>query len=99
VTQSIAVEVTPVKVHRGGVTKAAITASPADKVTVVVHYKSGKPSTYKLTVGASGKVVKAWKIPRGAPVGKASIAITIDPSDRSTLTHPYTTTVTIQVTK
>ncbi len=90
----VSVELAPVHVKRGGTTRASITATSDDRVTLVVHYHRGKPVTYRATIGASGKLVKRWKVPRHAPLGKAAVKVTVDGTG-----DPYRTTVTLLVTR
>lgn len=90
----VSVELSPLHVKRGGTTKATVAASTSDKVTMVVHYHTGRPVTYRAIVGSSGKLVKQWKVPRNAPLGKASVKITVAGTG-----SPYKTTVTMVVTR
>jgi hypothetical protein len=90
----VSVELKPLHVKRGGTTRASVTADTDDKVTLVVHYHRGKQVTYRATIGPSGKLVKRWRVPRKAPLGKASVKVTVDGTG-----DPYKTTVTLLVTR
>jgi hypothetical protein len=94
VEHAVSVELTPLHVKRGGTTRASITAGSNDKVTLVVQYHRSKPVTYRATIGSSGKLVKRWKVPRRAPLGKATVKVTVDGAG-----DPYNTTVTLLVTR
>jgi hypothetical protein len=90
----VSVELSPLHVHRGGTTKATITASTDDKVTLVVRYHHARPVKYHGTVGSSGKLVKRWKVPRKAPIGKATVTVTVDGAGK-----PYRATASLVVTR
>jgi hypothetical protein len=93
-THPVAVEMTPTKVHRGGETQVSITGATDAHVTMVVRYSHGKPTTYRASIGHSGKYLKKWKVSRTAPLGKASVKITIAVTDK-----PYTAVVSFTVVK
>lgn len=65
------------KVSRGHAAKVTVDASTDDRVTVVVHYHRRKAATYHAKIGSSGTLVKSWKIPKTAPVGKAAVVVTV----------------------
>jgi hypothetical protein len=94
VAHTVSVELAPTHIKRGATAKASVSADAADKVLLVVHYHKGKPTTYHATVGSSGKLVKTWKVPRAAPLGKASVKVTVHGSG-----DPYSTTITVTVVR
>jgi hypothetical protein len=69
------VHVSDTKVSRGQTQEISVDASTNDNVTVLIQFKSGKPITYRSRIGSSGTLVKKFKIPRSAPLGKAEIRI------------------------
>lgn len=81
------------KVSRGHFVHLSIDASTDDQVTVVVRYRTGKSSTYRLKVGPDGTATPAWKVPKFAPTGRASIQVTVQGSlDRYARTFAFTVT-------
>jgi hypothetical protein len=94
VERVVSVELSPLHVKRGRTATASVTASADDKVTMVVHYNHGKTVTYRATVGASGKLVKQWKVPKNAPLGKAAVKVTVQGSG-----DPYVATATLLITR
>jgi hypothetical protein len=93
-TRPVAVQIAPTKVHRGGQTRVSITASPNDKVTMVVRYFHARPVTYHAGIGPSGRLIKQWKVARSAPVGKATVRIAISGDQQ-----PYSGVLTFTVVK
>ena len=93
-THSVAVEISPTRVRRGGRTQVAVTAKVDDKVTMVIQYYHGKPSSYRATIGRSGRLVKRWNVPKTAPLGKATVRIGVAGSGK-----PYNALVSFSVTK
>jgi len=65
------------KVSRGQTQKVDVAGSTDDVVMVTIHYKSGKPVIYKATIGSTGKLTKSWKVPKSAPVGKATVKVAV----------------------
>lgn len=94
VAHSVSVELAPTHIKRGAMARASVSADAADKVALVVHYHRGKPVKYHATVGTSGKLVKKWRVPRTAPLGKASVKITVNGSG-----DPYTATITLTIVR
>jgi hypothetical protein len=94
VAHAVSVELAPLHVRRGGKAKASVSAAPDAKVALVVHYHRGKPVTFRATVGDSGKLVKQWRVPKTAPLGKAAVKVTVDGDG-----DPYVTTVTLTVVR
>jgi hypothetical protein len=66
------------KVTRGQTQKLDVAASTDDVVMVTIQYKSGKPLIYRAKVGSTGKLSKTWKVPKSAPVGKATVKVVVD---------------------
>jgi hypothetical protein len=96
VVPAIDVKVSDTKVSRGDTVKVDVEASTDDEVEVVVQYHSWKPKTYKGKVGSSGSLVETLTIPRHAPLGKATVKVTV--SDPAT-TPPQSKTFTLVVSK
>lgn len=94
VMTAVSVEVSPVHVKRGQSAKVQVSASKAAKVTIMVRYHSGKPATYRATTDGAGKLVKTWRVPKSAPLGKARVQIDVAGEGK-----PYSTTVSITVVK
>ncbi len=70
------------KAMRGDTVKVAVDASTDDEVTTVVRYHQWKPKTLHSRIGSSGTLEQNWKVPKDAPLGKATIKITVaDPGD------------------
>lgn len=93
-THSVAVEISPTKVRRGGRTQVAVMAKADDRVTMAFQYVHGKPSAYRATIGRSGKLVKRWNVAKTAPIGKATIRIHVTGDGKE-----YKTLVSFSVTK
>lgn len=81
------------KVSRGHEEKVNVAASTDDQVAIEVRYRTGKPKLYRATVGSTGTAVTTWKIPKNAPVGKASIKISVSGAEM------YSKTLSFLVTK
>lgn len=92
VAHTVSVELAPTRIKRGAMAKASVSADADDKVVLVIHYHKGKPTTYRATVGTSGKLVKTWRVPKTAPLGKASVKVTVNGSG-----DPYSTTINLVV--
>lgn len=71
------VHLTTTRIPRGHEIRLQVDASTDDVVTVSIRFKSGKPILYQGKIGSSGTLVKTWKVPKSAPLGKASVAITV----------------------
>lgn len=93
-TQTVAVEISPIRVRRGQTTTVAVSATEHAKVTMVLRYSHGKPASFHSTIGSSRKLVKRWKVPKSAPTGKATVKIQVAGDGK-----PYNTTVAFTVTK
>jgi hypothetical protein len=90
----VRIKLSPTHVRRGHTARLEVAATESAAVTAVVHYRSGKPVTYRSKVPSSGKVVKSWKVPSTAPLGGAKLNVTVEsPAQR------YATTVQFVVTK
>jgi hypothetical protein len=89
---TVSVELAPLHVKRGETAKASVTASATAHVSLVVHYHRGKPVTYRATIGTSGKLVKEWRVPKKAPLGKATVKVTVDGTG-----DPYVTTIPLVI--
>jgi hypothetical protein len=82
------------KVSRGHTARIDVNASTDDLVTVLVRYHKGKSYTYKSKVGSNGSTSKKWKVPKSAPVGKATVMVTVQGAvDR------YSQTLVLVITK
>jgi hypothetical protein len=92
VVQSVSVELAPTHIKRGGTTKASVTAGADARVAFVVHYHSGKLTTYHAKVGESGKLTRHWRVPKTAPLGKGTVKITVQGAG-----DPYVTTIKLVV--
>lgn len=80
-------------VSRGHLVRLNVDASTDDEVTVVVHYRKGKPVTYRARVGSDGTATRSWKIPPTALIGKVVIDVTVQgPVDRYARTLSFTVT-------
>lgn len=90
---AVAVHVASPRVARGRTEKISVDASTDNVVSMVIRYKTGKPVVFRSRVNGSGTLIKAWKVPRTAAVGKATVTITVQGSSS------YTKTVTFTVTK
>jgi hypothetical protein len=84
----------PSRIRRGQQARLTVTAAVDNLVTVVVRYRHGKPVTYHGKIGGSGTYIKSWKIPKSAPLGKATLQVTV----KSTL-NPYIGTIPFEVIK
>jgi hypothetical protein len=87
------VHVAESKVSRGQTQEVSVDASTNDTVLVQVQFKGGKPITYRSKIGSSGTLVKKFKIPRSAPLGKAQIKVSVKGS------ASYSKTIDFLVTK
>jgi hypothetical protein len=90
----VEVRLSPTRLRRGQTATLTVTAASDDQVTAVVRYHRGRPTTYQGKVSSSGTYVKSWKVPKTAPLGQASLGVTVK-SDA----NPYSGTVTFEVTK
>lgn len=93
-TRPVVVEIAPTKVHRGGQTQVTVTGATDVHLTMVVRYSHGKPATYRASLGHSGKYQKKWKVSKSAPLGKASVKVTLAGAEK-----PYTAVVSFTVVK
>lgn len=69
--------VTP-RVARGHPAKLHVAASTDDAVTVTVRYRNGATNVYHARIGDSGALVKSWKVPTSAAVGKGTVTVTVE---------------------
>ena len=90
----VAVKLSDNKVSRGDTVKLAVDASTDDQVEIDVQYHKWKPKVYKSKVGSSGTIVQSWKIPKHAPIGKATVKVTVTGS-----TDTLTKTLDLEVTR
>ena len=90
----VAVKLSPVHVRRGHAVKLTVTASSGDQVTALVQYGHAKPVTFHGKVDSSGAYSKTWKVPKTAPLGKATLKVSVKNS-----VTPYTGTVYFVVTR
>jgi hypothetical protein len=67
----------PNRVRRGQQARLTVTAAVDSPVTAVVRYHHAKPVTYHGKIGASGAYIKSWKVPKSAPLGKATLQVTV----------------------
>jgi hypothetical protein len=91
---SVAVRMSPSRVRRGQQARLTVTASVDNAVTVVVRYRRGKPVTYHGKISGTGTYVKSWKIPKAAPLGKATLQVTV-----KGVPDPYRGTIPFEVIK
>ena len=91
---SVAVRLSPSRIRRGQQARLTVAAAVANPVTAVVRYRHGKPVTYHGKIGSSGTYVKSWKIPKSAPLGKATLQVTV-----KSVVNPYSGTIPFEVVK
>jgi hypothetical protein len=85
------VRLAPTHVSRGKTAKVAVTAEQHAKVVISVRYHREKtPHILHTTVGTSGMLVRAWKVPKSAPLGKATVTVTVSTQD-----HPFALQLTV----
>jgi hypothetical protein len=70
-------------VKRGTGVKLTVMGLHDEGVTAAVQYRRGKPVIYRGKVGSSGLYVKAWKVPKLAPLGAAHVKVTVDGPESS----------------
>jgi hypothetical protein len=63
--------------------KVEVTASDGDLVTIAVRYPKVKPLTFKGKVDQTGVYVKTWTVSKSAPLGRASVKVTILSADKN----------------
>lgn len=90
----ISVKLSPTHLQRGQTATLRITAGAQDDVTTVLQYRDIKAKTSKTQIGDSKVLLKTWKVPTSAGIGKAQIKITVDDPDGQ-----YSTTISFEVVK
>ena len=89
--QTVDVHLSPTHVSRGRSTKISITAHSDVAVTISVRYRGAKkPSVSHARVGATGMLVKTWRVSKVAPLGAASVTVQIQGEEQ-----PFTATLVV----
>jgi hypothetical protein len=81
------------KVSRGQTDQVSVDASTNDTVILLIQFKTGKPITFRSRIGGSGTLVQKFRVPKGAPVGKAVVKISVKGAGN------YSGTISFLVTK
>jgi hypothetical protein len=82
-TVVVSISLSPVRVRRGKAIKLSVMASAGNAVTASIQYRRGKPVTYRGKVDAGGQYMKAWTVPKTAPLGKAQVKVAIQRMEKS----------------
>lgn len=91
---SISVAVSPSRVKRGHRTSLTVKAASHDRVTMTLRYHGARATTYRATIGRSGKLTRRVSVSRRAPLGKAWVKIGVAGSGKT-----YRTSVSFTVLK
>jgi hypothetical protein len=79
---TVDVHLAPTHVSRGKTAKIAVTAEQDAKVIITVQYHGQKKrSSVHTQIGDTGMLVKAWKVPKSAPLGKAKVTVAVSTQD------------------
>lgn len=91
---SVSVHLAPSRVHRGRWVKLSVVSAAREPVSILVHYRSGKAWLMRSRTNAAGKLARSWKVAGNAPLGHATLIVTVKHAPK-----PYVAQLSFTVTK